>query len=126
MADEMSVSLPEGVLKPIIQAQIVSALQGQERLVREMVEFVLKQQVQDKNYNRMPFLELVSRELIKEAVEGSVREWIGTQKDALTKLVAQQLRAQAQGIASRLVGAVADEATSKWRLTVNVKLGERD
>lgn len=126
MADEMSVTLPEGVLKPIIQAQIVSALQGQERLIREMVTQVLNQQVQDKQtYERMPLLEYTARALLREAVEASVREWIASQREQLQALVAQQLRAQAKGIASRLVSAVADEATSKWQLTVKVQLGEK-
>ena len=49
MADEMKVSLPEGVVKPIIEAQVIAALQGQERLITEMVRFVLNQNVRDKN-----------------------------------------------------------------------------
>ena len=125
MADEMSVSLPEGVLRPIIQAQVVAALQGQERLMSEMVQFVLSQKVRDQRaYKDYPFLEFTARQLIAEAVEAAVREWVLSQKDNIRDLVEKQLRKEAKGLASRLVAAVANGAESKWRLSVAVKLGD--
>ena len=111
MADEMSVTLPEGVLKPIIQAQVVAALQGQERLIREMVEFILTQQVQDKRtYKSMPFLEHVCRTELSAAIEASVREWVSSQREPIARAIESQLKKQTRDIATRLVAAVADGA----------------
>jgi len=125
MADEMKVSLPEGVVKPIIEAQVVAALQGQERLITEMVQFVMKQNVRDANsYKDYPFLESVCRKLIHEAVEAAVRRWIGDQRAAIEKEVEAQLRRQVRGIATSLVKSVADGAANKWQLKVDVKVGE--
>lgn len=126
MADEMKVTLPEGVVKPIIEAQVVAALQGQERLITEMVKLVLTQNVRDQgSYKDYPFIELVCRNLIKEAVEAAVRRWITDQSEAIQKEVERQLRGQVRGIASMLVKAVADGATNKWHLTIGVKVGEQ-
>jgi hypothetical protein len=125
MADEMQVSLPEGVLKPIIQAQVVAALQGQERLIREMVEFLLTQKVRDsKSYKDYPFLEFVCRNELQAVIEASVREWVATKKDVLQREVARQLTKQTRDIATRLVASVADTATAKWNLKIDVKLGD--
>lgn len=124
MADEMQVTLPEGVLKPIIQAQVVAALQGQGRLIEEMVAFVLKQKVRDqKSYQDIPFVESVARTLISEAVEAAVREWVVSYRPEIQKQVDRQMRAQVRGIAAQLVAAVAAGAASKWQLRVDVKLG---
>ena len=124
MADEMQVTLPEGVLRPIIQAQVVAALQGQGRLIEEMVRFVLQQKVRDqKSYQDIPFVENVARTLISQAVEAAVREWVVSFQPEIQKQVDKQMRAQVRGIASRLVSALAEGAGSNWKLKVDVKLG---
>ena len=126
MADEMQVTLPEGVLRPIIQAQVVAALQGQERLIGELVAFVLKQNVSnDKTgFRAVPFLEFTCRGLLEGAIADSVREWIAGQRPAIQKEVDRQLRGQVRGIASRLVQSVADQAGKSWQLKIDVRLGE--
>jgi len=127
MADEMKVSLPEGVVKPIIEAQVIAALQGQERLITEMVRFVLNQNVRDKNsYKDIPFLEFTCREIICQAVDAAVRRWVADQQALIEKEVEAQLRRQVRGIATALVKAVSAGATEKWRLTVAVKVGENE
>jgi len=127
MADEMKVSLPEGVVKPIIEAQVIAALQGQERLITEMVRFVLNQNVRDKNsYKDIPFLEFTCREVICQAVDAAVRRWVADQQALIEKEVEAQLRRQVRGIATALVKAVSAGATEKWRLTVAVKVGENE
>jgi len=127
MADEMKVSLPEGVVKPIIEAQVIAALQGQERLITEMVRFVLNQKVrQQGTYTDYPFLELTCREIIHQAVEAAVRRWVADQQALIEKEVEAQLRRQVRGIATALVKAVSAGATEKWRLTVAVKVGENE
>ena len=126
MADEMQVTLPEGVLRPIIQAQVVAALQGQEQLIGDLVTFVLKQNVSSERtgYRSVPFLEFTCRHLLEGAIADSVREWIAGQKPAIQREVARQLRGQVRGIASRLVQSVADQAGESWQLKIDVKLGE--
>jgi len=127
MADEMKVSLPEGVVKPIIEAQVIAALQGQERLITEMVRFVLNQNVRDTNsYKDIPFLEFTCREVICQAVDAAVRRWVADQQALIEKEVEAQLRRQVRGIATALVKAVSAGATEKWRLTVAVKVGENE
>ena len=127
MADEMKVSLPEGVVKPIIEAQVIAALQGQERLITEMVRFVLNQKVrQQGTYTDYPFLELTCREIIQQAVEAAVRRWVADQQALIEKEVEAQLRRQVRGIATALVKAVSAGATEKWRLTVAVKVGDNE
>jgi hypothetical protein len=126
MADEMKVTLPEGVVKPIIEAQVVAALQGQERLITDMVRFVLQQNVRDQNtYKDYPFLEYTCRSLIRQAVESAVRRWVADQSTLIEQEVQKQLRTQVRGIASTLVKSIADEASSKWRISVGVTIGEK-
>lgn len=126
MADEMKVTLPEGVVKPIIEAQVVAALQGHERLITEMVAFILNQKVRDQNsYKDYPFLEYTCRKVIAEAVDAAVRRWISDQRESIEKEVEAQLRRQIKGIAATLVKAMADNASQKWQLGVSVQIGER-
>jgi hypothetical protein len=125
MADEMSVSLPEGVLRPIIQAQVVAALQGQDRLMGEMVAFVLTQKVRDQSaYKDYPFLEFTARQLIKEAVEAAVREWVASQHGAIKAAVEKQLRGQVKGMASRLVTSLVEGSEKTWKLRIGVAFDE--
>ncbi len=126
MADEMKVSLPEGVVKPIIEAQVIAALAGQERLIGELIKFTLSKQVRDeKDYGTYPFLEWVCRQTLREAIEKAVRAWVTGQSAAIEKEVEKQLRSQVRGIAARLVQSVADNAEAKWKLDIKVSLGEQ-
>ena len=124
MADEMQVTLPEGVIKPIIQAQVIAALQGQTRLITEMVTLVLSEKRRDpKNYKDYPFIEMVCRDAIIAAVEGAVREWVQDQAPAIKAQIAQQLRGKAKDIAASLVMAAVDSGKEKWRMAVSVQVG---
>jgi hypothetical protein len=126
MADEMKVTLPEGVVKPIIEAQVIAALQGQERLITEMVRMVLTQTVRDQQtYKDYPFIEWVCRAQLREAIEAAVRGWISGQKESIEAEVARGLQLQRKGIAQKLVGSLSDAATSKWQLSISVLLGDR-
>lgn len=127
MSEEMQVTLPEGVLKPIIQAQVISALQGQEKLVAELVSFVLTQKVRDApSYRDAPFLEVVSRRLLREAIEDAVKQWIAESAPAIKREVERQMRGKVRGIASRLVAAVSDSAAQQWKLKIAVDLGGQE
>src|SRR5512139_1878185 len=127
MADEMKVTLPEGVVKPIIEAQVVAALQGHERLITEMVRFVLDKQVNNDRtgYRQVPFIEWICRTEIERAVQEGVRGWVSSQSTAIQKEVERQLRTQVRGIATMLVKAVSDGAVNKWQLHIGVKVGDQ-
>jgi hypothetical protein len=121
----MQVSLPEGVIKPIIQAQVIAALQGQERLITEMVTLVLSEKRRDpKTYGDYPLLEIVCREAIVAAVEAAVREWVQEKAPAIKAQIAQQLRGRAKDFAASLVQAAVDSGKEKWRLNLSVQLGK--
>ena len=126
MADEMSVTLPDGVLGPIIQAQVVAALQGQERLITELVTFVMSQKVRDgQSYKESPFIEKICRDVLREAIEAAVREWVGLRAKEIQTEVDKQLRAKTRGIAAKLVQAMVDGANNKWQLTVNAQINDK-
>jgi hypothetical protein len=121
----MQVTLPEGVIKPIIQAQVIAALRGQDRLIAEMVTLVLNEKRRDqKTYKDYPFLEIVCREAITGAVEAAIREWVQEQAPAIKAQIAQQLRGKAKDIAASLVMAAVNAGTEKWRVAVSVQLGK--
>jgi hypothetical protein len=127
MADEMKVSLPEGVVKPIIEAQVIAALQGQERLITEMVKFVMNQKVRDAHsYQDVTMVESICRNMLREAIENSVREWVASQADALKAEVLRQLSAKRKSIAEELVRTMVDGAKDRWKLTVNATIAGRE
>jgi hypothetical protein len=123
----MQVTLPEGVIKPIIQAQVIAALQGQTRLITEMVTLVLSEKKRDqKSYKDYPFIEMVCRDAIAGAVEAAVREWVQEQAPAIKAQIAQTLRGKAKDIAASLVMAAVESGKQSWRMSVSVQLGTKD
>jgi hypothetical protein len=126
MADEMQISMPEGVLRPIIQAQVVAALNGQPQLIAELVKYVMTTKIRDKNYQEYSLLDHVCRETLTKAIQAAVREWVESQKTTIQEEVAGQLRKRAKSIATQLVASMTDVATSSYRLAINVQVGARE
>lgn len=124
--DEAKLTLPEGVLGPIIQAQVVAALNEQGALVEELVATVLKMKVRDQqSYRDMPFLEMLCRNAIQNAVEAAVKTWIQEQAPVIEKEVDKALRSNKAAFAKSLVRAAVDATKQHWRLKVDLSFEDR-
>jgi hypothetical protein len=122
VAEEMSVKLPEGVLKPIIEAQVVSALQGQTHLIGEMVRFVLTEKRRDeRTYRDYPFLEYVLRNVLHNQVTAAVNRWVSDNSALIQKEVERELNVKRKDIAGQMVSALVG-GDARWKFSVGVSI----
>lgn len=129
----MSLNLSADMIKPIIektiQANVLSALNGWEGVVTDMVNAVLTTKV-DKNgnisdyssENRYSWVEVNLNRRIKELVEDEVKKQIEKSADAIRDAVRKQItsRAGSNAIAKAVVDGLIGTFEKSWNSTINI------
>lgn len=129
----MSLNLSADMIKPIIektiQANVLSALNGWEGVVTDMVNAVLTTKV-DKNgnisdyssENRYSWVEVNLNRRIKELVEDEVKKQIEKSADAIRDAVRKQItsRAGSNAIAKAVVDGLIGTFEKSWNSRINI------
>lgn len=129
----MSLNLSADMIKPIIektiQANVLSALNGWEGVVTDMVNAVLTTKV-DKNgnisdyssENRYSWIEVNLNRRIKELVEDEVKKQIEKSADAIRDAVRKQItsRAGSNAIAKAVVDGLIGTFEKSWNSRINI------
>lgn len=129
----MSLNLSADMIKPIIektiQANVLSALNGWEGVVTDMVNAVLTTKV-DKNgnisdyssENRYSWVEVNLNRRIKELVEDEVKKQIEKSADAIRDAVRKQItsRAGSNAIAEAVVDGLIGTFEKSWNSRINI------
>lgn len=140
MADAPTFQIPKDVIEPIIQSHISAAvavaLQGHRPIVEQAVAHALNVKVdndgkvsQYSSSNQVPWLQWVMGDCIRKAALAAVQEELAQQQDAIKKQIAAELRKVNSPLAKKLIesmaGAIADQRSLQYRLTVSVESDRR-
>lgn len=135
----MSLNLSADMIKPIIektiQANVLSALNGWEGVVTDMVNAVLTTKV-DKNgnisdyssENRYSWVEVNLNRRIKELVEDEVKKQIEKSADAIRDAVRKQItsRAGSNAIAKAVVDGLIGTFEKSWNSRINISFDKNE
>lgn len=141
MADNnlMSLNLSADMIKPIIektiQANVLSALNGWEGVVADMVNTVLTTKV-DKNGNissysgdnRYTWIEINLNRRIKELVEDEVKKQIEESAGAIREAVRKQITSKAgsNAVAKAVVDGLIGSFENSWNSTINISFAKNE
>ncbi len=134
MADNATVSIPQDVLKPIIEAKITealaSALGNQSQLLRMAVEKVLTQKVDSdgkpgRGYSSdMAFIDYITGEALRAAVQSAVKDAMEAQKEVVRSALLKELQKKNSPFVKQLVTGMIEGTFNpsrlKYGVTVNV------
>lgn len=135
MANEPTFQIPKDVIEPIIQAQISSAvlaaLGDNKSIVEKAVAQVLNMKVDGdgkashySSHNDVSWVQWMMREAVKKAAKQAIEEFFSQNKELVKTQIATELRKKNSPLAKQLinamVGAVTNEHTLKYRLSVTV------
>lgn len=135
----MSLNLSADMIKPIIektiQANVLSALNGWEGVVTDMVNTVLTTKV-DKNgtiscyssENRYTWIEVNLNRRIKELVEGEVKKQIEESAEAIREAVRKQITSKAgsNAVAKAVVDGLIGSFEQRWNSTINISFAKKE
>ena len=135
----MSLNLSADMIKPIIektiQANVLSALNGWEGVVTDMVNTVLTTKV-DKNgviscyssENRYTWIEVNLNRRIKELVEGEVKKQIEESAEAIREAVRKQITSKAgsNAVAKAVVDGLIGSFEKSWNSTINISFAKNE
>lgn len=129
----MSLNLSADMIKPIIektiQANVLSALNGWEGVVTDMVNAVLTTKVDENgnisdysSENRYSWVEVNLNRRIKELVEDEVKKQIEKSADAIRDAVRKQItsRAGSNAIAKAVVDGLIGTFEKSWNSRINI------
>jgi len=130
MADQLEFKISEGLIKPIIEAKInaaiVEAMGGHDKLVADMMTAYMNQKVdsegkEDRYSNGKPRFEWLMNKMLTEAMKSALESYLSTKKEMLQKEFEKFFNSK-KG-ASQVVSAMQDglcaALTSKWNIHVN-------
>lgn len=135
----MSLNLSADMIKPIIektiQANVLSALNGWEGVVADMVNTVLTTKV-DKNGNissysgdnRYTWIEINLNRRIKELVENEVKKQIEESAEAIREAVRKQITSKAgsNAVAKAVVDGLIGSFEKSWSSTINISFAKNE
>ena len=129
----MSLNLSADMIKPIIektiQANVLSALNGWEGVVTDMVNTVLTTKVDEhgkissySSENRYTWIEVNINRRIKELVEGEVKKQIEESAEAIREAVRKQITSKdgSNAIAKAVVDGLIGTFKKSWNSTINI------
>lgn len=129
----MSLNLSADMIKPIIektiQANVLSALNGWEGVVTDMVNTVLTTKVDENgkissysSENRYTWIEVNLNRRIKELVEGEVKKQIEESAEAIREAVRKQITSKAgsNAVAKAVVDGLIGSFEKSWNSTINI------
>lgn len=131
----MKIDIPgvnfEEMAREAIAARLTEALVGANDSITKIVAAALSQKVNDKGVvgssyeNRIPFVEWLAHDLIRQTVVEVLKAKIDAMRPSLQKAIEAELKNTVKGTAKALVNAFASQATSTWGLKVEVRPIER-
>lgn len=134
MADP-TFQIPKDVIEPIIQAQVSSAvlaaLGDSKGIVEKAVAAILNAKVDNDgkasswhSASDIAWVQWMMREAVKKAAKQAVEEFFAQNKEIVKSQIASELRKKNSPLAKQLinamVGAMTNESTLKYRLSVTV------
>lgn len=136
MSDQLEFKVSEGLVRPIIEAKInsaiIEAMGGHERMIVEMVTAFMNQKVDGEGktggYNsNKPRYEWLTHKLLEDAVRKALQDYLDTKKEVLAREV-QKFFSSKKGT-NLLVEAVANGVLSglgkTWRTTITFNAPNR-
>lgn len=135
----MSLNLSADMIKPIIektiQANVLSALNGWEGVVVDMVNTVLTAKVNKdgkiSSYsgdNRYTWIEINLNRRIKELVENEVKKQIEESAEAIREAVRKQITSKAgsNAVAKAVVDGLIGSFENNWNSTINISFAKNE
>ena len=135
----MSLNLSAEMIKPIIektiQANVLSALNGWEGVVADMVNTVLTTKVDEtgkisrySNENRYTWIEINLNRRIKELVEGELKKQIEESAEAIREAVRKQITSKAgsNAVAKAVVDGLIGSFEKSWNSTINISFAKNE
>ena len=134
MNESTTVVIPQDVIIPIvqarIQAEIISALKGQQQLIEQAVVSALSMRVDDtgkvsqySSSNKYTLLESVANKYIREAAIEALKEYLTTTaKESVKKRVIQELQKKSGPLATALVDGLAKSIDTTYGFSLNINL----
>lgn len=134
MSEQATVAIPQDVIIPIvqarIQAEIISALKGQQQLIEQAVVGALSMRVnseckvdQYSSSNKFTLLEAMTNKYIREAAIEALKEFLETHaKESVKKRVAQEIQKKASPLAVALVDGLAKSIDTAYGFNLTVSL----
>jgi cobalamin biosynthesis protein CbiD len=126
----MNVQVDEGIVKPIIEAQVKAAilagLDGKaDKLLVGVIEHLLKQKVNSEgkvaNYgNNYDLLELLTHRVIKEVAEEVLREFVQSKKDEIRKAMEKEIARRPQTFAKMMIEGMEECVKFKWMFNCTI------
>lgn len=113
-----------------IETEVASALAGSD-LMTQYVAAALHQKIMVKDRNsyrdrETTYMRETIDQAIREATKAAVAKVMAAEAEAIEQQVATELRKNIKGIASQLVGKLADAAESAYGVSVELKYAGRE
>lgn len=111
-----------------IEAEVFEALSG-DAVIGQFVAAALRVTVETSGSykrDRVPYLKKVLDDAIRKATMAAVNSAIAGERDRIEEEVRKALKREAPSIASVLVGALAEQAGSRYGMSLKLELMERE
>lgn len=133
MADSATLALPMDLIRPAIEAKVneavISALGGSKRLIEELVVQIMNRKVDENgklsdysSYNKHPWLSVVVRKIVEEAIQKSVTEYVATKTDEIRAAIDAEMRKSKSPLVQSLITSMADgmakAVSERYRVSV--------
>lgn len=131
----MTVNVDEGLVTPIVQAEIEAALIREFEKVPDVIHKIVhdiltvkvdyKGDVAARSYDqKSTYIEWLCREAVKEAARDALRKYIDGYRDELNKELEKQLMKQKDTIAAALIGNLVKATESMWKFSIYLSAPE--
>lgn len=135
----LSFQVDEGLVKPIVEKQIqsaiVAALGNKDDLLDAIIKQALAQKVnqegrvsQYNSDNKFNFVDITINKAVREAVSEAVKEWAAENKEKVRKVVEKELNKNEtyKKITESFIDALTKSLSSSWSTRCEIRFEERE
>lgn len=136
---DVNLSISQDVVKPIIEAQVKSAiaqaLGSSDKIITDVVNAVIELKVdesgkvnRDSYYNKYNYIDVKIKESIHKAINEAFDEWLGANKDKIKSAMIKQLDStkSAKKLTQQFIKGLIDSVQFHRYISVNVNIKEDD
>lgn len=133
----MTLSVDENLVKPIVEAEIASAIVREFNKTPEIIEKITKQILTSKvddegkpdrygSRNALTYIEWLCQTAVKEAAKAAVKSWVEEHKDDIEKEIKYQLSQNKAGFATGIMTGFLKAMEDRWHVSVTVSEHTRE
>jgi len=137
MAENVSISMPDELVRPIIEAKVAAAVAAaignSDEIIQSMVSAAMNSKVSSdgkvsdySHYNTFTFLDILCKQAIQDYARAALKKWLEDSKPKIEAAIKKHLDKKTNELAAHTVQAMIDRTSLNVEFATTAKFSNYD